>query len=176
MRLTEGQFWEADHITPVAEGGGRSGVLNYRTLCVACHRQATAALAKRLAKRRQLMPAHANGTAPLSLRGTGAKQALPASLALTGQAADLGERILAALDQSTDVSSLQGSAAPSQATPGSAAAGVVTRSARRLRVAACDASAPASQGDAASSPVPQLPRLSPHLSPSCSQSSRASQC
>lgn len=168
MRLTEGQFWEADHITPVAEGGGRSGVLNYRTLCVSCHRQATAALAKRLAKRRQLLPSHASGTAALSLHGP-AGQALPASLALSGQAENLGDRILAVLDQSTDVSSLQASAAPSQATPASCDSGALTRSAGRQRIVACEGSAAASQEGEAPSPVPRLPCLSPDLSPGESQ-------
>jgi len=93
MRLTEGMFWEADHITPVAEGGGRTGALNYRTLCVACHRQATAALAKRLAKRRTLRPADAKGTGRIQPAhgGPGAaatpapRAQFPMSLALTGR-------------------------------------------------------------------------------------------
>lgn len=29
--------WEADHIVPVAEGGGECGLENYRLLCRACH-------------------------------------------------------------------------------------------------------------------------------------------
>lgn len=33
----EGHFWEADHIVPVAEGGGACGLENLRTLCVPCH-------------------------------------------------------------------------------------------------------------------------------------------
>lgn len=45
--------WEADHIVPVAEGGGGCGLDGYRTLCVACHRAETAALAKRLAAARR---------------------------------------------------------------------------------------------------------------------------
>jgi hypothetical protein len=51
-RLTEGMFWEADHIVPVAEGGGEASILNYRTLCVVCHREVTNALLKRLAQKR----------------------------------------------------------------------------------------------------------------------------
>lgn len=29
--------WEADHILPVADGGGECGLANYRLLCRACH-------------------------------------------------------------------------------------------------------------------------------------------
>ncbi|KAI8503989.1 Swi SNF matrix associated, actin dependent regulator of chromatin [Branchiostoma belcheri] len=35
----EGQFWHADHIVPVADGGGLCSLDNFRTLCVACHRK-----------------------------------------------------------------------------------------------------------------------------------------
>jgi 5-methylcytosine-specific restriction enzyme A len=43
-------WWEADHILAVAEGGD-SSLDNIRTLCIPCHRSATAALRKRLAGR-----------------------------------------------------------------------------------------------------------------------------
>jgi len=43
-------LWDADHIVPVAEGGGQCDLDNLRTLCVACHREATAALRARLAR------------------------------------------------------------------------------------------------------------------------------
>jgi len=43
-------FWDADHIVPVAEGGGQCDLSNMRTLCLLCHRDATAALRKRLVK------------------------------------------------------------------------------------------------------------------------------
>lgn len=33
----EGDFWQADHILPVAQGGGGCGLENLRTLCVPCH-------------------------------------------------------------------------------------------------------------------------------------------
>ena len=46
-------WWEADHITPVVEGGGECGPEGYRTLCVACHRHETSALARRLAEERR---------------------------------------------------------------------------------------------------------------------------
>jgi 5-methylcytosine-specific restriction enzyme A len=48
-----GSFWQADHITPVCEGGGECDLSNLRTLCTACHRAETAALAKRRAKEKR---------------------------------------------------------------------------------------------------------------------------
>lgn len=41
-------LWDADHILPVAEGGGQCDLENLRTLCLPCHREATAALRLRL--------------------------------------------------------------------------------------------------------------------------------
>lgn len=41
-------LWDADHIRPVAEGGGQCDVGNIRTLCLQCHREATADLRRRL--------------------------------------------------------------------------------------------------------------------------------
>jgi 5-methylcytosine-specific restriction protein A len=41
-------LWDADHIVPVAEGGGQCDLSNMRTLCLLCHREATAALRQRL--------------------------------------------------------------------------------------------------------------------------------
>jgi 5-methylcytosine-specific restriction enzyme A len=48
LQITRGRksWWEADHILPVVEGGD-SNLENVRTLCVACHRQATAELRER---------------------------------------------------------------------------------------------------------------------------------
>jgi len=43
------QLWDADHVLPVAEGGGECDLANMRTLCLKCHRQVTAALRRRLA-------------------------------------------------------------------------------------------------------------------------------
>jgi 5-methylcytosine-specific restriction endonuclease McrA len=40
-------LWDADHIVPVAEGGGECDLANMRTLCLKCHRAATLALVKR---------------------------------------------------------------------------------------------------------------------------------
>lgn len=39
-------WWEADHILPVVEGGD-SNLDNIRTLCIPCHRTATAELRAR---------------------------------------------------------------------------------------------------------------------------------
>lgn len=39
-----GQFdsdWQADHIIPVKEGGGATGLHNFQTLCVECHKEKT---------------------------------------------------------------------------------------------------------------------------------------
>jgi 5-methylcytosine-specific restriction protein A len=41
-------WWDADHAVPVAEGGGQCDLENMRTLCLKCHRAATAALMARL--------------------------------------------------------------------------------------------------------------------------------
>ena len=41
-------LWDADHIIPVAEGGGECDLSNLRTLCLLCHRLQTAALRERL--------------------------------------------------------------------------------------------------------------------------------
>ncbi len=43
-------LWDADHIRPVAEGGGQCDLDNLRTLCLPCHREATAQLHRRLRK------------------------------------------------------------------------------------------------------------------------------
>jgi 5-methylcytosine-specific restriction protein A len=37
-------LWDADHILPVAEGGGECDLENLRTLCLLCHRAETARL------------------------------------------------------------------------------------------------------------------------------------
>ena len=46
--------WEADHIVPVADGGGECGLENYRLLCRACHVRVT------LAWRAQRLPGGRN--------------------------------------------------------------------------------------------------------------------
>ena len=45
-------LWDADHIVPVAEGGGQCDLDNLRTLCLLCHRDETALLQARLRARR----------------------------------------------------------------------------------------------------------------------------
>jgi 5-methylcytosine-specific restriction endonuclease McrA len=45
-------FWDADHVVPVAEGGGECDLSNLRTLCLWCHQSETAKLRKRLPHRR----------------------------------------------------------------------------------------------------------------------------
>ena len=45
--------WEMDHIVPIVEGGGLCGLDGYRTLCIACHKTETAALRKRLSRKRK---------------------------------------------------------------------------------------------------------------------------
>jgi 5-methylcytosine-specific restriction endonuclease McrA len=42
------KLWEADHIVPVVLGGGMCGLDNYRTLCVPCHKKASARLTRHL--------------------------------------------------------------------------------------------------------------------------------
>ena len=36
-----GAVWHADHLVPVAQGGGECGLLNLRCLCVLCHARKT---------------------------------------------------------------------------------------------------------------------------------------
>lgn len=47
--LNRRSLWDADHIVPVVEGGGACDLSNIRTLCLICHRKATAALRSRRA-------------------------------------------------------------------------------------------------------------------------------
>ena len=46
-------LWEADHIVPVAEGGGECDLTNLRTLCLRCHRENTTQLQARLLMNRK---------------------------------------------------------------------------------------------------------------------------
>jgi 5-methylcytosine-specific restriction protein A len=41
-------LWDADHILPVAEGGGECDLDNIRTLCLRCHRSVTSQLRERI--------------------------------------------------------------------------------------------------------------------------------
>lgn len=51
-RMSRKSLWDADHILPVAEGGGECDLENLRTLCLICHRRATQELAVRLRQKR----------------------------------------------------------------------------------------------------------------------------
>ena len=46
-------LWDADHIVPVAEGGGECDLANLRTLCLCCHRQNTVELQARLRRKKE---------------------------------------------------------------------------------------------------------------------------
>jgi hypothetical protein len=46
--------WEADHIIPVAHGGGGCELTNFQTLCVTCHRATTNEQIRRRTRRREL--------------------------------------------------------------------------------------------------------------------------
>ena len=61
-------IWDADHITPVVEGGGECGLDGYRTLCLKCHREETNELAGRRAKKRK-EPVEVPGSVPCSRPG-----------------------------------------------------------------------------------------------------------
>ena len=50
-----GRFWDIDHIVPVVEGGGDSGLENLRCLCIPCHRRVTRELAGRRALARKML-------------------------------------------------------------------------------------------------------------------------
>ncbi len=54
QRLGRRSLWDADHVLPVAEGGGECDLANLRTLCLHCHRIMTAGLRARLAKKRAM--------------------------------------------------------------------------------------------------------------------------
>lgn len=49
-----GDFWQADHVTPVCEGGGECDLFNYRTLCTSCHQGETDRLVTPGRKHRKL--------------------------------------------------------------------------------------------------------------------------
>ncbi len=46
--VTRKSLWDADHILPVCKGGGECDLANLRTLCLACHRDVTYTLRRRL--------------------------------------------------------------------------------------------------------------------------------
>ncbi len=53
LTSSRSSFWDADHIVPVAEGGGECDLANLRTLCLKCHKAASKQLAARLAEARR---------------------------------------------------------------------------------------------------------------------------
>ncbi len=55
-------LWDADHITPVAEGGGQCDLDNLRTLCLLCHREETARLRLRIRVQRERLRAKSGET------------------------------------------------------------------------------------------------------------------
>jgi 5-methylcytosine-specific restriction endonuclease McrA len=57
--LSRRTLWDADHILPVAEGGGECDLENVRTLCLRCHRKATQELRARLNARKPIAPENA---------------------------------------------------------------------------------------------------------------------
>ncbi|XP_041355176.1 DNA annealing helicase and endonuclease ZRANB3-like [Gigantopelta aegis] len=56
-----GQFWHADHIRPVWEGGGMCDIDNMRTLCTVCHLKVTSKQASKRATVRKLANAAGSG-------------------------------------------------------------------------------------------------------------------
>lgn len=58
-RRRRSSLWDADHIVPVVEGGGECDLDNLRTLCLRCHRAATAALRERMRQQRRSVAAGA---------------------------------------------------------------------------------------------------------------------
>jgi len=49
-RISRRTLWDADHIVPVAEGGGECDLDNIRSLCLLCHRRQTSELRLRLVR------------------------------------------------------------------------------------------------------------------------------
>ncbi|CAK8990733.1 SWI/SNF-related matrix-associated actin-dependent regulator of chromatin subfamily A-like protein 1 homolog [Durusdinium trenchii] len=56
--LSEGQFWDADHIVAVALGGGASSLGNFQTLCKPCHLAKTSEDRKQIASLKQQQARH----------------------------------------------------------------------------------------------------------------------
>jgi len=57
-------LWDADHIIPVVEGGGECDLENIRTLCLRCHRVATAQLHERIRREKIGTTMQAERSAP----------------------------------------------------------------------------------------------------------------
>jgi len=56
------RYWDADHINPVAEGGGECGLNNYQTLCLHCHKAKTAEQKKKAAAVKRAQPVQENSS------------------------------------------------------------------------------------------------------------------
>ncbi len=52
-KMNRRSLWDADHILPVAEGGGECDLDNIRTLCIRCHKAVTIQLRARLSQQRK---------------------------------------------------------------------------------------------------------------------------
>lgn len=83
-QLQAGAFWQMDHATPVAEGGGSCGADNLRTLCTPCHAAATRDLAARLASTRRLKMRAASVDAPPDAQARGGAAAEDSAAAAVG--------------------------------------------------------------------------------------------
>lgn len=55
---TRKSLWDADHIVPVAEGGGQCDLENLRTLCLRCHRMVTMQLRERRLAAKKIQAPH----------------------------------------------------------------------------------------------------------------------
>ena len=49
----DSDWWDADHVLPVEDGGGECGLSGYQTLCIPCHQRKTAEQARQKAERRR---------------------------------------------------------------------------------------------------------------------------
>ncbi|XP_070546438.1 DNA annealing helicase and endonuclease ZRANB3-like [Ptychodera flava] len=63
---SEGKFWQADHIVPVADGGGLCSLENFRTLCTVCHRSITDVQAKQRNKEKKIQARRSAGFADIT--------------------------------------------------------------------------------------------------------------
>ena len=70
----EGLFWQADHILPVAEGGGECSLDNLRTLCTPCHQKETAKLLQRLKQAKLTRSASGSGDIAAMFMAKGASR------------------------------------------------------------------------------------------------------
>jgi 5-methylcytosine-specific restriction enzyme A len=66
MHAGRRSFWDADHIVPVAEGGGECDLSNLRTLCLWCHQDETVKLQKRLSGGRCVLLAVQSNKSPIA--------------------------------------------------------------------------------------------------------------